>query len=116
MVPEKKEASLHLLIFRDGSWFVAQCLEYDIAAQARTLMDVQYEFQRILAGRVFTAKKLGIDPFEDIPPAPGEYRELFNNVKKTLRVELKRIDDFPEDMIPPPFMLPENAEARLYDC
>ena len=116
MVPDEREASLRLLIFREGSWFVAQCLEYDIAAQARTLMDVQYEFERILAGRFFTAKKLGVDPFEGIPPAPEEYRELFNNVKKTLRVEFKQIEAFPKNIMPPPFMLPENAEARLYDC
>jgi len=64
---------LNLLIFKEDDWWIAQCLNYDIAAQARTLSDVQYEIQRVLVGRIAMAEKLGIDPFKGIPPAPEMY-------------------------------------------
>ena len=71
---------LNFLIFKEDGWWIAQCLEYDIAAQARTIPDIQYEIQRILVGRIAMSEKLGIDPFKDIPPAPVEYQKVFENV------------------------------------
>lgn len=105
------ETSVKVLIFRDCEWWVAQCLEYDVAAQARTLNDVQYEFQRVFIGRIAAAQELGIDPFEDILPAPEEYRKVVEDADKTLKVELKPIKDL-KISIPPAFMLPK--EAVLY--
>lgn len=105
------ETSVNVLIFRDCEWWVAQCLEYDIAAQARTIKDVEYEFQRVFIGRIAAAQELGIDPFEDIPPAPEAYRKIFEDADKTLRVELKPIKGLKIN-IPPAFMLPK--EAILY--
>jgi len=99
---------LRLLIFRDCDWWVAQFLEYDIAAQARTLPDVQYEIQRALIGRIVIAKKLGIDPFENLAPAPAEYHQLFKDTSKTLRVELRPVKNFPKNVISFP------KEAMLY--
>ena len=92
---------------------MAECLEYDIAAQARTLNDVQYEFQRVFFGRILAAKELNIKPFKDVPPAPAEYRRIFKDANKTLRVELKPIREILAN-IPPAFMLPR--EAALYAC
>jgi len=103
--------TLNLLIFRDCEWWVAQCLEYDIAVQARTLKDVQYEFQRILFGRIATAKKLGIEPFEDIPAAPKAFQNIFEDKNKTFRVELKPTKDFTVNF---PASLTLSKEASLY--
>lgn len=57
----------------DRSWWIAQCLEFDIAAQGDTLAEVQLEFQRVLAARVLSAKDLGVDPFEGVPQAPAPF-------------------------------------------
>jgi hypothetical protein len=108
------EKQLNLLIFKDCDWWVAQCLEYDIAAQARTLKDVQYEIQRVIIGRIAAAKQLGTDPFEDIPPAPEEYHRIFKDADKTLRLELKPIKNFQKNIIPPAFMLPKEAVLYAY--
>jgi hypothetical protein len=105
------ETSVNVLIFRDCEWWVAQCLEYDIAAQARTIKDVEYEFQRVFIGRIAAAKQLGIGPFEGISPAPKEYHKVVEDTDKTLRVEFKPIKNL-KVKIPPAFMLPK--EAVLY--
>lgn len=63
----------------DGVWWVAQCLDHDIATQARTLEDAVYDLQRMLVARIITAEQMGIaDPFADVPAAPPELWELFD--------------------------------------
>jgi len=82
---------LNLFIFKEDDWWIAQCLDYDIAAQARSLSDVQYEFQRILIGRIVMAEKLNIDPFEGLFPAPEGYLKMVYDTKKSFKIELKLI-------------------------
>jgi len=62
----KMNEKLDLLLFKEDEWWVIQCLNYAIAAQARTISKVWYEIQRMIAGRIIMADKLGIDPFEGI--------------------------------------------------
>ncbi|MFH1934290.1 MAG: hypothetical protein ABIN18_22285 [Pseudomonadota bacterium] len=107
----KKKIKVNILIFQEKGWWVAQCIEYDIVAQARTLKDVQNEFQRIFCGRISIAEQLGLKPFEDIPPAPEAYIDIFNDKINTYKVEFKPID-YICNLIPPAFMLPQ--EASLY--
>jgi hypothetical protein len=59
----------------------AQCLEYDIATQARTLPDLWYELQRIIVGHIATSLKLGKEPFAGVPPAPKKYWRMFERSK-----------------------------------
>lgn len=107
------EKELNFLIFKDCEWWVAQCIEYDIAAQARTLKDVEYEIQRVIIGRIAAAGELKIDPFEGLPSAPEEYRRIFEDANKTLRVELKPIENF-KNVIPQIITLPKEAMLYAY--
>ena len=67
---------LNVLILQEEGWWVAQCLEYDIVAQAKTKELAQSEFLNVFCGRIEIAQELGIDPFEDVPPPPSYYRRL----------------------------------------
>ena len=104
--------TLHILIIKQSEWWVAQCLEYDLAAQARTLKDVQYEFQRIFFGRLLVARELDIDPFEAIPSAPSYYDSIYRDTNKTIKLELKPMENPPTD-ISPHYLLP--PEALVYE-
>ena len=96
-------------IYRECEWWVAQCLEYDIAVQATSIQDVQYEIQRVLFGRICTAKKLGIDPFEGLPPAPPHYHKILQDQKgKILTMELNPIKNL-SMKIPQKFAIPKQA-------
>ena len=71
----RKRRKLTVIIFqRDAEEWVAQCLECDIGAQASTLLDLLYELQRVLVGHVVISRHHGLEPFECLPPAPGDYR------------------------------------------
>jgi hypothetical protein len=70
-----------LLIQEDDGWWSAQCLEYDLAAQANNLTDLLYELEKTLISHIAANEAAGIDPFADIPAAPQTYWEMFNKAK-----------------------------------
>jgi hypothetical protein len=68
-----------------GSWS-AQCLDYDIAAQAKTLLDLHDELGRVLAAHIAASIELGREPFSSVNPAPQRFWELYEH---GLRMESK---------------------------
>ncbi len=73
MTPPKVSA----VIFREGDYWVAQVLEYDLATQARSLKDLQYGLQRTLIGHVVASTEADQVPFERLAPAPKRDWEMF---------------------------------------
>ena len=55
--------------------WVAQCLEYDIAAQGETSEDAMIELYKLLK-RYVNEREGGL---EGLPPAPSLYREQFDH-------------------------------------
>ena len=78
------ESRLRFVVIQEGDWLSAQCLEYDIATQARTLEDLAYELQRMIVGHVATSKKLDKEPFEGLPRAPQKFWDMFERSKLPL--------------------------------
>jgi hypothetical protein len=73
---ETKPTQLRVLIMRREDWWVAQCLEFDLAAQARgTLDNITAEFCRMLRVRLAACKLEEIDPFK-LPPASERYDDI----------------------------------------
>jgi hypothetical protein len=76
-----KRYTIRAVVFQEGEWLSAQCLEYDIATQARTLDGLSYELQRIIVGHIATSRKLGKEPFEGVPKALEKYWKMFKQSK-----------------------------------
>lgn len=70
-------AQIRAVIVKEGDWYVAQCLEHDITAQAKSLTDLYHEVQRVLATHVAIALSKDEEPFADIPAAPKRYWDMF---------------------------------------
>jgi hypothetical protein len=79
--------SFHIsaVLFQEGEWWSAQCLEYDIAAQARTLADLRYELERVLLSHVVVSAELGRSPFEGLKPAPQRFWDMY--AASSMRIE-----------------------------
>ena len=75
------DLKLKAVLFQEEGWWVAQCLEYDIAAQAKTQADVVYELERILVGRCLVSSDKGCPPFAGVPPAPRRYWKTFERAE-----------------------------------
>jgi predicted RNase H-like HicB family nuclease len=76
--------TIHVLALHRGEWWVAQCLEYDIATQARTLDDLLVELEQILAGYVIVGRKEGRDLFAEMPKAPKRFWDLYERARTKL--------------------------------
>ena len=85
----------------DGSW-IGQCLQYDVAAQAKTLPDLQYEIQRVLVSHLAIGERLNREPFEGIGQAPRHYWDMYDGSE--IRIVIERENE--------PFSLPD---ARPYN-
>jgi hypothetical protein len=96
-----EQGQISAIVFQEGAWWSAQCLEYDLAAQARTLSDLRYELQRVIASHVAVSRELGQPPFETLMPAPQKYWDMY--MAAQIRLEA---DDLP-------FRLPSGATSKI---
>jgi hypothetical protein len=97
-MPAEETPKIHAIVFRDGEWLVAQCLEYDIATQARDLKGLFYEVERILAAHVLIADRDGAEPFAGIPRAPKRFWEMYKGA--AARIEPVHSLTFPVERLP----------------
>ena len=69
--------------FQEQGWWVAQCVDFEICAQAKNLDDLRYELERLIIGRVIVGTELGIDPWGTLPPPPKEFLDMYNEAGDT---------------------------------
>jgi hypothetical protein len=81
--------SLTVLLFQESEWWVAQCLEYDIAAQGKTVSEVKNSFIKTFAGQIVLDVRNNCRPLEGIGRAPKYYWDLVD--KAELRSTTKPI-------------------------
>lgn len=88
---------LRILVLKDGPWYVAQCLEYDLGAEAKSLDDALYEMEKTVVAQIFFDLKHGRQPFSTLSPAPPTYLEMF------CRADKKSVDQprLPRFQMPP---------------
>lgn len=78
---EEMKQTISVLIERVEDWWVAQCIEHDLATQARSLDELHHEVESMLVAHIRSCEELGIEPFKRLPPAPPEVREKFERAK-----------------------------------
>jgi hypothetical protein len=89
--------NISAILFQEGEWWSAQCLEYDVAAQARTLPELRYELERVLTSHVLISLENGQAPFDGLKPGPQRFWDMYAAAK--LRIEGDEL----------PFRLPQAA-------
>lgn len=94
------ERTIHVLALHRGEWWVAQCLEYDIATQARALDDLMVELEQILAGYVIVGRKEGRDLFSEMPKAPKKFWDLYEQARTKLEPVEPVPVPYPEEQRP----------------
>jgi len=88
------EYKLRVIVFREGDWWVAQILEHNLATAARSLDLIPAELERFLAVQIVGSLESGIKPFEDLPPAPKRFWDLYDQAAEVVP-EGPRILRFP---------------------
>jgi len=75
----EKVSHLRAVLFEEGDSWSAQCLDYDIVAQAETLRDLPGELARILAVHIAASVQINREPFSGIAAAPQRFWELYES-------------------------------------
>jgi hypothetical protein len=101
-MPVADETKIHVVIFRNGPFLIAQCLEYDIATQARELKELLYDVERILSAHILVASQDGSEPFAKIPKAPKRFWQMYKGA--IARLEPLRSLEFPMAQHPRPVL------------
>ncbi|HSS77518.1 MAG TPA: hypothetical protein VLV54_12335 [Thermoanaerobaculia bacterium] len=76
--------TIHAVVFKEGEWFIAQFLEYDIATQARSVTALLDEVEQIIAAHILVADKGGLEPFAKISRAPRRFWQMYKNANARL--------------------------------
>lgn len=73
------EDTVHVLMMEDkkSGYWSAQCLEYDIAAQAKSLNAIVDEVERILNCHLVYAAKHNTKPFGNLKSAPAPFWKMY---------------------------------------
>jgi len=79
-----QNAKLRIVIFQDGEWLCAHCLEYDLATQAKNLDDLRYDLERMIVGHIAVSLANGLKPFRNGRRAPEKYWAMFRRSKISL--------------------------------
>ena len=75
---------LRVVIFQEGEWLCAHCLEYAFATQAKTLDELRYGIERMIVGHIAISLANGVKPFKNRRRAPEKYWKLFRRSKISL--------------------------------
>jgi hypothetical protein len=73
-----KTLRIRAVLFKEDDWWCAQCLEYDIATQAKSIADLKAEIERTLTIHVELAAQRGQEPFVNLPKAPERYFQMYD--------------------------------------
>ncbi len=72
-----RKYAVRAVVFQEGEWLCAQCLEYDLVAQAKSLQQLSRALQRLIVGHVAVRLHHKQQPFRDLPRAPEKYWAMF---------------------------------------
>src|SRR6266849_9619969 len=84
-----------VLVSQEDDWVCARVLEYNLAAQAKTLEGLYAAMERVVRAHIAARLENDQEPFEDLTPAPREYWDRFRDSKvplstQKLEIEIKR--------------------------
>ena len=78
------EYRIRAVVFKEGEWWVAQCLEHDFAAVSKSLEELPGELQWAVTAQITISLERGIQPFHGYSPAPRRFWEMFERAKTQL--------------------------------
>ncbi len=93
---------------------MAQCLEYDITTQVKSLRNLPKAIEYAIVGHIIVSIETGVDPFESIPRAPEVFQEAFTSGERMPDLDSKRYPlRIPEEVLP--MYIPQERDIRVGD-
>jgi hypothetical protein len=89
-----RKYAVRAIVFQDGDWLCAQCLEYDLVAQAKTLSGLSRALQHVILSHVAIRLRHDRQPFRDLPKAPEKYWTMFRQSRLALPAPMFKLGAF----------------------
>src|SRR6185436_12648 len=70
--------AIRAIAFQSGDYWVAQCLEHDLAALTLRLSELPNELSWVLALHIEASREGGVEPFAGLPEAPQRFWQMFD--------------------------------------
>ncbi len=86
-----KKHAIRAVVFQEGEWLCAQCLEYDLVVQAKNLQQLSRALQRMIVGHIVVRLRYKQQPFRDLPRAPEKYWTMFKRSRLVLPTEMFKL-------------------------
>ena len=93
-----KQIQIRAVIFQETPFWCAQCVDHDVAVQAKTVDELIIALGDTLVAYVELALQEGREPFADLPKAPAKYLEMFKRAHEyaaLTRPKVIEIEDAP---------------------
>ena len=85
-----RKYTLRAVVFQEGDWLCAQCLEYDLVAQAKSLPRLYEALRRLIIGHIAVRARHRQQPFLGLPRAPQKYWDMFERSRLALPAPMFR--------------------------
>lgn len=82
---------IRAVVFQEGEWLCAQCLKYNLVAQAKSLKQLSRTLQRLIVAHVAVRLRHKQQPFRDLPRAPERYWAMFKRSRLKLPTPMFKI-------------------------
>ena len=79
-----RKYAVRAVVFQEGEWLCAQCLEYDLMVQAKNLQQLSRARQKLILGHIVVRLRHKQQPFRDLPRAPEKYWAMFRRSRLKL--------------------------------
>jgi len=83
--------AIRAVVFQEGEWLCAQCLEYDLVAQAKSLPQLARALERLIVGHIAVRLRQKQQPFRDLPRAPKKYWTMFRRSRLLLPAPMFKV-------------------------
>jgi hypothetical protein len=100
---------IRVLFLKDGPVWVAQGLDYDVAAQGRTIAAAKQAFVETLVGRLRMDMERKFPPLYGLSQAPRNFWAIYETVaERCMHLNAERIDSGSSRPhgLPPAFIIP----------
>jgi hypothetical protein len=86
-----KRYTIRAVVFQEGDWLCVQCLEYDLATQAKNLPQLYKAFNRLIIGHIALRVRHNQRPFAGLARAPQKYWTMFRRSRLALPTQTFRL-------------------------
>lgn len=94
--PNGDEKSIRVIVFRENEMYIAQCIDYDIATQAKNIDELIDRLELTVEAEFAYCEELGQEPHKVIVPAPNYYHELWEKRHVSIQlIQLPKPDGSP---------------------